>query len=401
MKVLYIADARSPIALSWMRYFIQAGHQVHLVSTYPCAAVEGVASQYIVPLALSDLYIHAGHREKERFAWLRKLLPVRVRTAIRRMAVPLTFSQAVSRLQGIVGRVQPELLHAMRIPYEGILAAETLQRISALEPGKRMPLMVSVWGNDFTLHAQSSRALAAQTRQVLEACEALHTDCQRDQRLAGELGFDASKAKIVLPGGGGIQLDVFYPAVIERPDNGPTRIINPRGFRAYVQNDTFFQAIPLVLEKHPEVSFACPGMIDEGQAHGWVAELGIADAVDLLPTQTRPQMAELFRQAEISLSITTHDGTPNTLLEAMACGCYPIAGDIESLREWITPGVNGVLVNPGDAGRLAKAILQAIEQPEVRRKAREMNLSLVKERAEYGKCMQEAEEFCLRLLPAA
>jgi len=129
-----------------------------------------------------------------------------------------------------------------------------------------------------------------------------------------------------------------------------------------------------------------------------VAELGIADKVDLLPTQTRQQMAELFRRAMITLSITTHDGTPNTLLEAMACGCFPIAGDIESLREWITPGLNGLLVDPQDVEGLAEAILQAIGQPEVRRLAREKNLELVKDRAEYRKCMREAEEFYRKLV---
>ena len=104
-------------------------------------------------------------------------------------------------------------------------------------------------------------------------------------------------------------------------------------------------------------------------------------------------MAELFRQSQISLSITTHDGTPNTLLEAMACGCFPIAGDIESLREWITPGVNGLLVDPGDPKALAAAIVNALLQPDLRRQAGERNLQMVKERAEYEKIMREAEEF--------
>jgi glycosyltransferase involved in cell wall biosynthesis len=399
MKLLYIVDARSPTALSWISYFIRAGHAVHLVSTYPCGTVEGVASQYVVPIALSNLYVQAGGMRKGRLGWLRKLLPVRVRTAIRQMAVPLTFSQAISRLQNIIEKVQPELIHAMRIPYEGILATEALKLIYDENPhGKRYPLLISVWGNDFTLHAQSTKTLASQTRQVLKSCDALHTDCQRDQSLAAALGFDGNKPKIVLPGGGGIQLDIFYPMADEGAGKALPRIINSRGFRTYVCNDTFFQSIPLVIEEHPEVRFICPGMQGEGQAHAWVAELGIAEQVELLPIQSREQMAELFRQAEITLTITTHDGTPNTLLEAMACGCFPIAGDIVSLREWITPGENGTLVDPRDAKMLARAILQALEQPEMRRRAREKNLALVRERAEYGKCMRGAEEFYRQLI---
>ena len=109
--------------------------------------------------------------------------------------------------------------------------------------------------------------------------------------------------------------------------------------------------------------------------------------------QSREQMAELFRRAQVLLSITTHDGTPNTLLEGLACGCFPIAGDIESLREWIKPGVNGLLVDPSNPHALAEAILQALDEPDLRLRAYKINLDLVRERAEYGRVMAQAEAF--------
>jgi glycosyltransferase involved in cell wall biosynthesis len=209
----------------------------------------------------------------------------------------------------------------------------------------------------------------------------------------------------VLPGGGGVQMDIFYPLPsAEQVGFGantrdlPVTVINPRGFRAYVQNDTFFKAIPLVLEKHPQVRFVCPAMAGEAQAEKWVAELKIGHIVDLLPPQSRLQMADLFRRAEVMVSITTHDGTPNTLLEALACGCFPIAGDIESLREWINPGQNGLLVDPGDPQALAGAILTAIADPQLRRLAQVQNLPMVRERAEFQRVMQQAGEFYSQLL---
>jgi glycosyltransferase involved in cell wall biosynthesis len=206
----------------------------------------------------------------------------------------------------------------------------------------------------------------------------------------------------VLPGGGGVPLDIFHPPVHARHEsqdsNATLTIINPRGMRAYVRNDTVFHAISLVIQKYPELHFTCPGMQEDAQAVRWAGEFCIIEKTELLPAQSRQQMADLFRQAGISLSITTHDGTPNTLLEAMACGCFPIAGDIESIREWITPGVNGLLVNPGDPEGLAEAVLQVIAQPELRRQARQRNFKLVKKRAEYGKCMRAAEKFYRRLI---
>jgi glycosyltransferase involved in cell wall biosynthesis len=254
-----------------------------------------------------------------------------------------------------------------------------------------MPLLVSVWGNDFSLHAKATPLLRRYTHLVMQRADALHSDCQRDQRLAQVWGFSQDRPRVVLPGAGGVQLDIFYPR--EEQSQQTLTVINPRGFRAYVRNDTFFKAIPRVLQRQPEARFICPAMQGEAQAERWVSEMGIRDSVVLLPRQTRPQMAELFRRAQIVASITTHDGTPNSLLEAMACGCFPITGDIETIHEWLTPGENGLLVEPGDPAELAQAILSAWEQTELRRKAARINRRLVQERADYRKVMAQAERF--------
>ncbi len=396
MKLLYIVDGRSHIALNWISYFIRAGHEIHLVSTYPCQPVDGAASQEIVPVAMSEYYGYPGGENPSR-SMVRKLIPVSLRTKIRQWLAPWSFPQAASSLRRIINRVEPDLVHAMRIPFEGMIASMAMGAIIRQgESHSRIPFLISVWGNDFTLHARSTPTMKTFTQQALRACDGLHTDCQRDMVLAKELGFVANKPGIVLPGGGGIRLEIFFPAQDleqHRENQILCTVINPRGFRAYVRNDTFFHAIPLVLEKYDQVRFLCPGMAGETQAQQWAAELGITDHVELLGDQSQPGMAELFRQSQISVSITTHDGTPNTLLEALACGCFPIAGDIESIREWIAVGENGLLVDPGDPRALANAIIEVISKPELRVLAREHNLAMVRERAEYGKCMQRAGEF--------
>ena len=197
-------------------------------------------------------------------------------------------------------------------------------------------------------------------------------------------------------------MDVFYPpeniAKGSDPSQGSPIVINPRGFRAYVCNEAFFQAIPLVLRELPEAHFICSAMAEEAQAQRWVEALGIGEAVELLPRQTRLQMAGLFRRSMVAVSPSTHDGTPNTLLEAMACGCTPVAGDIESLREWITPGENGLLVDPRDPVALSGTILRALRDSDLRQRALEHNTRLVAERAEYRRVMRDAENFYLGLL---
>ncbi|MEW6716048.1 MAG: glycosyltransferase family 4 protein [Chloroflexota bacterium] len=389
LNILFIADGRSPIAANWIKYFVHQGHKVHLVSTFPCDPEFPLASMNVLPVGAFGVEkpgtnLGLARRLGFRTRLLRKVTTPGVRMHLRHWLVPLTLPAASRRLKELILDIQPNLVHALRIPYEGMLATLALQALP------EMPLLISVWGNDFTLHARSTPLTMHYTRQVMRRATALHTDCRRDVRLAHEWGFAQAKPAVVLPGGGGVQLDIFYPSP-GLPKS--LTVINPRGMRGYVRNDTFFKSIPLVLGKYPRTRFVCPAMADEPQVQRWVDGLGIRRAVDLLPRQSRTQMADLFCSSQVVASITTHDGIPNTLLEAMACGCFPIVGDILSLREWITHGENGFLVDPGDVKRLAEAICLALGDEALRQRAARHNLQQVAERAEYSKVMSRAERF--------
>ncbi len=390
MRLLFVADGRSPIALSWISYFVEAGHQVHLVSTYPCDHDPRLVSYHVVPVAFSRL-AGAGKGASASQGRLRGAAVVRVRTLLRQWLGPLTLPGAVPALRALYNQIQPDLVHAMRIPYEGMLSA------LANPPS---PLLISVWGNDFTLHATSNPLLARYTRLALRRTDALHADCQRDVRLAYTWEFDKNAPTVVLPGAGGVQGEVFYPpsqTQIHQAEMKPL-VINPRGIRAYVRNDTFFKAIPVILQSIPDVRFVCPVMLGEPEAHTWIEQLNLTGSVELLPYQTRLQMADLFRRSLVAVSPSTHDGTPNTLLEAMACGCLPVAGDLESVREWIEPDVNGLLIDPSDPSDLANAVIAALKDTGLRQKAAEYNLRLIQTRAEHQGVMERAEKFYRNLL---
>ena len=269
----------------------------------------------------------------------------------------------------------------MRIPYEGMLAADAYTVA---------PLIVSIWGNDFTLHATSTQLMSHYTRWTMQVADGLHADCHRDVRLAREWGFDVDRPDFVAPGNGGIRTEVFYPPA--QPVEAPV-IINPRGFRPYVCNEAFFRAIPFVLEKEPRAKFIFALMAGESQAMQWTQELGISHAVELLPPLPHSKMAEVFRRAQIVASPSIHDGTPNTLLEGIACGCFPVAGDLESVREWIRPNENGLLFDSTNPQSIADALLSAIENKDLRQRAAGLNQHIISARAEYGQNMQRAEQF--------
>src|SRR6266542_401614 len=281
MRLLFVADGRSPIAQNWIRHFVDRGDEVHLASTFACSVDFPLNGLEITSVAFSAL---KKATQRPGTASARTLS---LRTVIRHWFGPVTIYRAAQRLRGFIEKVQPDLVHAMRIPYEGMLAADAYTGA---------PLIVSVWGNDFTLHAPSTRLMRHYTRWTMQVADGLHADCHRDIRLAREWEFSVEKPNFVAPGNGGVRSDIFYPGA--QPVEEPI-IINPRGFRPYIRNDTFFKAIALVLAKQPNAKFICALMAGDSQAMQWIRELNIGHAVELLRPLSHRQMADVFRRTQI------------------------------------------------------------------------------------------------------
>ncbi|MBN8580016.1 MAG: glycosyltransferase family 4 protein [Anaerolineae bacterium] len=379
MRLLFVTDARSPISKNWMRFFIERGDEVFIATTFDCDSDLATMRMEFTPVAFS------GAKKRSAAPSSASSRTLSLRTKIRQWLGPVTVPAAARKLRAFIQEVQPDIVHAMRIPYEGMLAASALDGLAS-----RPSFLVSIWGNDFTLHAPSTPLMRYYTRKVMRVVDGLHADVERDVRLAHEWGLSEEKPTLVAPGNGGIRGEVFYPPaeLVKNPI-----IINPRGVRPYVRNDNFFKAIPLVLAKRPDAKFICTGMQNEPQAMSWVKEFGIENAVELLPAFPHEKMGEVFRGAQIVVSPSIHDGTPNSLLEAMACGCFPVAGDLESIREWITHGQNGLLFDANDAQAIADAILLGLEREDLRAEAAGLNAKIISARAEFGANMKRVEEF--------
>ncbi|MBK6646334.1 MAG: glycosyltransferase family 4 protein [Anaerolineales bacterium] len=380
MRLLFVTDARSPISRSWMRYLAQRGDEVFIASTFESDGVDfPIERMEFTPVAFSAVKKRASAPSSASSRTLS------LRTKIRQWIGPATISASARKLRRFIEEVRPDIVHAMRIPYEGMLAASALQGLVS-----RPLFLVSVWGNDFTLHAPSTPLMKYYTRKVLKSADGLHADAERDVRLAREWGLGVDKPTLVAPGNGGVRSDVFYPP--QEPTKTPV-VINPRGVRPYVRNDSFFKSIPLVLAKRPDAKFLCVGMRNEPQALGWVKGLGIENAVELLPAFAHEEMGEVFRRAQMVVSPSIHDGAPNSLLEAMACRCFPAAGDLESIREWITHGQNGLLFDSNDPQSIADAILLGLEREDLRKEAAGLNANIISARAEFGTCMGRVVKF--------
>ena len=389
MHILFIADGRSPITRRWLKMVQPLGWQISLISTFPCSAIEGVTLAGVLPVAFAR---YSGSQAggiapaSNRKGIISKVRPLAQKA--RHWLGPWTLLAYSREYRRLVASLHPDLIHALRIPFEGMIASTT-------PPG--IPLIVSTWGNDLTLHAPASPRMSALTRDSLRRANALICDTQRDVHLAQSWGFDPAKPTLVVPGNGGLDLAEMQKVVSGIKRSDPPQIINPRGLRSYVRADTFFQAIPLVLDRRPEVHFVCTSMQGQKEALDWVEKLGISKNVTLLPLLSQEALWQEYARSTLSVSISTHDGTPNTLLEAIALGCLPICGDIESIHEWITPGQNGLLVSPDDPHPLAEAILAALENTALQKSAAVLNRKLILEKAGLANTRQLVSELYTKI----
>ena len=380
MRLLFVADGRSPIAVHWIRYFAERGDEVYLASTFRCAPALPLRAVDFTPVAYSQA--RAGTARAQ--SGLTRT--ARLQRAIRYFLGPLTISRSARALRRTQDRVRPDLIHAMRIPFEGMLAADAYDGT---------PLLISIWGNDLTLHAPSNPMMRHYSSWALGVAHGLHADCRRDIRLGKSWGFSPSRPTCIVPGNGGVRVDIFHPptAPVETPV-----VVNPRGARSYVRTDIFLRAAALVLSHRPDARFLCPALAGDRKALHWIEKLEIAHAVELLPKLTETEMADLLRRTQVIVSPSVHDGTPNSLLEGMASGCLPVAGNLESIREWITPDRNGLLADATSAEDLADAVLEAISNKNLRLEAAGLNRNIVLERAEYTRCMRQVDMFYQRII---
>jgi glycosyltransferase involved in cell wall biosynthesis len=121
--------------------------------------------------------------------------------------------------------------------------------------------------------------------------------------------------------------------------------------------------------------------------------LKLGEHVLLLPYLPQDQLWRLYSRAQIYVSLSSHDGTPNTFLEALACGCFPVVGDIASLREWLKNGVNGLLVDPRDPQQAADAMIRAVADEGLRKGALKMNYEMIRSRAEVSGVREKYRSF--------
>jgi glycosyltransferase involved in cell wall biosynthesis len=97
---------------------------------------------------------------------------------------------------------------------------------------------------------------------------------------------------------------------------------------------------------------------------------GVSECVRFVGRVPHGELPALLASAAVAVSCARSDSTSISLLEAMARGATPVVADIPGNREWVEPGVDGLVFPPGNPAALATALVRALNDPAFRAAAR-------------------------------
>lgn len=281
-------------------------------------------------------------------------------------------------LAAVIRRVKPDLVHTLEMQRAGYLMFAACRHLGA----KRPAWIYSCWGSDI-FHFRNDPEHLDRIEQVLGSCDYLMADCQRDTRLAVEMGFSGDVLG-VFPGGGGLPLSSLGRYRVPGAISG-RRTIAVKGYqnemwggRALVALQTVHRCADALRDYDVVVYSATPVVKSVAEHIRAVSGLSIT-CLDRVPHE---EIFALMGRARVALAVGTTDGTPNSLLEAMALGAFPVQSDTVSTGEWITDGVNGFLVPPEEPAAIEVALRRALDDDPLVDQAAEVNRQLVAEKVD-------------------
>jgi glycosyltransferase involved in cell wall biosynthesis len=275
---------------------------------------------------------------------------------------PLFDAWSIARLGALMRQLRPELLfsYTHKPVIYGSLAAQ-LARVPQVFS------MITGLGYAFAEGRQLGRcALRAVTtrlyRTSLRSASGVFFQNPDDLAEFQRRAIVGARHRLIRVNGSGVDVDHF--SQVPLPAGPPSflliaRLLRDKGIGEYVEAARRLRA------RHPAARFRLlgpadsnPGAIAPAELERWGAE-GVIDYLGET-ADVRPFLAD---STVYVLPSAYREGTPRTVLEAMACGRAVITTDAPGCRETVTPGDNGFLVPVGDAAALAAAMERFILEP--------------------------------------
>lgn len=275
---------------------------------------------------------------------------------------PLTDFISLIKLVALMRRERPKyfLGYTIKPVIYGLFAA----RIAGVE---HRTALITGLGSTFNSESDGSpgvlqRVVTLLYRVALDGATRVVFQNPDDRNLFVKLGLvDIGRTAVV--NGSGVPLDEFPQRPLPTPDRCHFLFIGRLNRDKGVEE--FVEAARTVKARHPHAVFHVVGWIDsnpssitQGELDSWIAERLVEYHGRLDNVQDVLAASHVF-----VLPSRQGEGTPRSILEAMAIGRAVITTDAPGCRETVVDGENGFLVPIRSPSSLADAMMQFVVNP--------------------------------------
>jgi glycosyltransferase involved in cell wall biosynthesis len=327
--------------VSW---FVERGHELHAISFYP------VTSE-LPGVIIHVLQSQPGERRRGSGA---AGSSSRIPRGVLRLLHGVRYRLA--GLGRVVREIDPDVFHGHFIVEHGFYGALTGFH----------PYVLTAWGSDIFVEPDRDRISRRIASWTLRRADLVTSN---NQHMAGRivsLGAPPGRVEVVTLGAAAFFAERHTESVNVRgraPDDDLV-VLSTRAHEPLYNIDDIIEAFALVrgAPTPPRLVVAHSGSLTSHlRARAQEARI----PCEFTGTVGREKLRDLMTNAEVFVSVPSSDGTSVALLQAMAAGALPIVSNLETQREWIEDGVNGLLVPVGNPIALAEALERALSDPDL------------------------------------
>ena len=276
---------------------------------------------------------------------------------------PIEDFKTLIALRQLMQQVRPDYVRAYTIKpviYGMLAAASTgVPNRAALITGLGYAFQDSEGSTKQNLIRRVTRQLYAR---ALSAADLTFFQNEDDQKLFTDLGIIRPGQNTVVVNGSGVNTEKFSPQPLPEGDEVHFlligRLLKDKGVREYVE------AARRVKQQYPQAVFNLVGFLDSNpssvtqqELDQWVNEGTVKFWGKL--SDVRPAI----NACHVFVLPSYREGTPRTVLEAMATGRAIITTDAPGCRQTVENGYNGWLVPVQSAEKLAEAMERFLSEP--------------------------------------
>lgn len=288
----------------------------------------------------------------------------------------------------VIRRWKPDIVFSLKMQNDGYTVSAAKEHLG----NDFKPIWVHFnWGTDiefFGKHPAYRQEHLPKIRKLLAHCDFHIADCKRDVRQAFEFGLKGvSLGTCPAPGG----FDLSNLDEIRAAATGKRDVILVKGREGAVTCKGCNALIALHNSSHMVRSYKIKIIMAQSEVRDAARLLSQLDGMDyeVMPRLPYPELLALYARSRIAISAADVDGTPSFLTEAIAMGAFPVHSDMESVREWVQHGVNGLLFPFDNIKELSACIERSLVDDDLIESARIKNMEISRERLDRNKIKQQ------------